>query len=85
MHQNGFRHGTFKCLIYKKLLQLIVKIDMDNNNWEYQVHDITSDSLYTPYYRREYSKNSIVKELDKKINKVFREMTKKNIFEKRGR
>lgn len=85
LHQNGFKNRTFKCYIYKDLIQLIIRVDVENNTFEYQVDDIDSNSLYTPYYRREYGKNRVVKILDSKINKIFKEMEKQNIFEKRGK
>ena len=31
--------------------------------------DVCNDSLYTPYYDREFGRNNIIKELDKKIKK----------------
>lgn len=84
LYKCGFRNGTYKKSIYKDMIQFIIKIDEENNTWEYQVLDLTSNSLYTGFYNREYGRNQLVKELDNQINKIFRELIRKNIFEKRG-
>lgn len=85
LSQNGFKNGTFKCFIYKELIQLVVHIDIESNYYEYQVVYAPLGSLYTHYYEREYGKSKVVKMLDGKINRIFREMCNQNILEKKGK
>lgn len=80
LNKNGFRYGTFKCYIYKDIIQLIIHIDVENKAWEYQVYDVDHDSLYISYYNREYGKSDVVKAIDKKIKKVMKKMEKQNII-----
>ena len=46
--------------------------------------DVCNESLYTPYYDREFGKNNIICELDKKIENIINEMIKSKIFIKNG-
>lgn len=85
LYKNGFKNGTFKCNVYRNLIQLLIRIDNENNNWEYQIYDIDSESLYTPYYSREYGSSDVVKKIDSKVDRIFKDFEKKNIFKKRGK
>lgn len=85
LYKNDFRNGVFKRYIYKNIIQLIIGVDVNENDWYYQVYDVDHDTLFSQYYDREYGKNDVVKELDKKVDKIFKEMVKKNILVKRGK
>ena len=85
LKSNGFnRYSTYKCYIYKDLIQFVIHINIEEKDWDYQVIDVCNESLYTPYYDREFGKNSIICELDKKIEKIINEMIKSKIFIKNG-
>ena len=85
LKSNGFnRYSTYKCYIYKDLIQFVIHINIEEKDWDYQVIDVCNESLYTPYYDREFGKNSIMCELDKKIENIINEMIKSKIFIKNG-
>ena len=85
LKSNGFnRYSTYKCYIYKDLIQFVIHINIEEKGWDYQVIDVCNESLYTPYYDREFGKNSIICELDKKIENIINEMIKSKIFIKNG-
>lgn len=83
LRDEGFRHGTYRCYLYKSLIQLIVYVDMEDDWWSYQVCNTDTDTLYVPYYDRTHGKNEVVEEIDKKVNKIFGEMAKKKILIKK--
>lgn len=80
LKKNGFKNGTFRCYIYKDIIQLIIRIDAENKWWDYKVFDTNTDLIYAQYYIRNYGRNEIVKELDEKIENIFKEMERENIF-----
>lgn len=82
---NGFKNGVHKCYIYKDIIMLFVTIDTNKFLWDYQVHDVNNDTPYAQYYDREYGKNTLIKELDKKIIGIFDEMVKSKILTKKGK
>ena len=85
LKSNGFnRYSTYTCYIYKDLIQFVIHINIEEKDWDYQVIDVCNESLYTPYYDREFGKNSIICELDKKIENIINEMIKSKIFIKNG-
>lgn len=85
LKSNGFnRYSTYKCYIYKDLIKFVIHINIEEKDWDYQVIDVCNESLYTPYYDREFGKNSIICELDKKIENIINEMIKSKIFIKNG-
>ena len=85
LKSNGFnRYSTYKCYIYKDLIQFVIHVNIEEKDWDYQVIDVCNESLYTPYYDREFGKNSIICELDKKIENIINEMIKSKIFIKNG-
>ena len=85
LKSNGFnRYSTYNCYIYKDLIQFVIHINIEEKDWDYQVIDVCNESLYTPYYDREFGKNSIICELDKKIENIINEMIKSKIFIKNG-
>ena len=85
LKSNGFnRYSTYKCYIYKDLIQFVIHINIEEKDCDYQVIDVCNESLYTPYYDREFGKNSIICELDKKIENIINEMIKSKIFIKNG-
>ena len=58
LKSNGFnRYSTYKCYIYKDLIQFVIHINIEEKDWDYQVIDVCNESLYTPYYDREFGKN----------------------------
>ena len=77
---NGFKKGTFKCFIHKDIVQLIVHINLDEKEWDYQIYDIDHDFPYVHYYNREFGVNNVVKRIDRKIDKIFKEFENGNIF-----
>ena len=85
LKSNGFnRYSTYKCYIYKDLIQFVIHVNIEEKDLYYQVIDVCNESLYTPYYDREFGKNSIICELDKKIENIINEMIKSKIFIKNG-
>lgn len=80
LNKNGFRYGTFKCFIYKDVIQFVVHINLENKEWEYQVYDVDHASLYAPYYNREFGVSDVVKNIDNKIRKIMKEFEKQNII-----
>ena len=34
LNKNGFKNGTFKCYVYKNIIQLIIRIDTENDWWD---------------------------------------------------
>ena len=85
LKSNGFnRYSTYKCYIYKDLIQFVIHINIEEKDWDNQVIDVCNESLYTPYYDREFGKNIIICELDKKIENIINEMIKSKIFIKNG-
>ena len=81
---NNYRYSTYKCYIYKDFIQFVIHINIEEKDWDYQVIDVCNESLYTPYYDREFGKNNIICELDKKIENIINEMIKSKIFIKNG-
>jgi len=77
LNRNGFQYGTFKCFIYKDIIQLIIHIDIENRIWEYQVYDVDHGSLYISYYN-----SDVVKTIDKKIRKIMKEFENQKIIVK---
>lgn len=84
LRTKGYRYGTYRCYIYKNLIQFVIHINIEEKKWDFQVIDTDYNSLYIPYYDREYGKNKIVKELDKKIESIIKEMVEEKILIKNG-
>lgn len=82
LNRNGFQYGTFKCFIYKDIIQLIIHIDIENRIWEYQVYDVDHGSLYISYYNSEFGVSDVVKTIDKKISKIMKEFENQKIIVK---
>ena len=80
----NYRYGTYKCCIYKDLIQLVIHINIEEKEWDFQVIDTDYNMLYAPYYNREYGKNKIIKELDKKIDNIIDELVEAKILIKNG-
>lgn len=73
-NSNNFEGCTYKAWIYKKLVQLVIHVDLEDNWCDYQVINASDDELYAPYYNRQYGKNKVVEELDAKIAKEFKKL-----------
>lgn len=84
LSKNGFRYGTLKKFVFKDLIQLIVHIDLETFDWDYQVWDVCNNSYYMGYYDREYGRNEIAKKIDKKVNDIINELERKEILIKDG-
>lgn len=84
LKENGFKNGTYKCFIFKDIIQLIVKIDIAEKWWDFHVYDVNNHISYRQFYDRKYGTNDIIKKLDNKIKAIFDEMTKQNILSKKG-
>lgn len=83
LSKNGFdKSGTYKCFVYKNIIQLIVRVDIEENWWDYQIYNVDTKSIYNQYYDRKYGKNSVVKEIDHKVKKSISELVKANILYK---
>ena len=80
LKDNGFRRYVFKCYVYKDIIQLIIHIDLEEKHWDYQVYDDDNNIIYIPYYNRDFGTNKVVKSIDKKMNKIFKELEKVKIF-----
>lgn len=80
LKQNGFRNKTFKCWVYKNIIQLIVKVNIEDSYWNYEIYDVDTDSIYAPYYDRQ-NKNLVVEEIDRKLDVLLSELVKNNILE----
>lgn len=79
--KNGFnKSGIFKCFVYKDIVQFIIRIDIEENWWGYQVYDIDTNTFYAPYYDRDCGKHLEVEEMDKRIALVLDLMVKNNIL-----
>lgn len=84
LNEFGFKQGRFKSYVYKKMLQLVIYIDTDDNWWTYQVHDVNVGTLYVPYYNKRYGKNELIEKIDKKIKNTIDQMLEKNILTRQG-
>lgn len=83
LSENGFRHGVFKCFVYKDIIQLIVRVDLEEQWWGYQVYNLKALCTYHPYYDRGYGKHLELEEIDRKVNKIMRELEKAKILKKK--
>lgn len=79
----GFKHGTYRCDVYKNLIQFFMYIgsEDDDVSWSYQIQNVDSNSIYIPYYDREYGKNDVVKKVDGKVKKIFDELVRNGILQ----
>lgn len=83
LKENGFRNGVYREYLYKDLIVLFITIDIKENWWTYQVCNTDKNfTLYIPYYNRYTGVNSIVENIDKKLNILFRRLEKQNVFTK---
>ena len=83
LSKNGFdKSGTYKCFVYKNIIQLIVRVDIEEKWWDYLVYNIDTKSIYNQFYDRKYGKNEMVKEIDHKVKKIINELVKSNILYK---
>lgn len=81
--KNGFdKSGTYRGFVYKNIIQLIIRVDIEDNWWDYLVYNVDTKSIYNQYYDRKYGKNSVVKEIDHKVKKIISELVKAEILYK---
>lgn len=81
--KNGFdKNGTYRCFVYKNIIQLIIRVNIEENWWDYQIYNVDAKSIYNQYYDRKYGKNLVVKEIDHKVHKIISELVKSNILYK---
>ena len=76
----GFKNGLLRQHIYKNLIDIVLKIDLDNETWYYQIIDNDTNSLYVNYYNREYGNNELVDQLDKEVEKFFNKIRRNKIL-----
>ena len=76
----GFRNGLLRQHIYKNLIDIVLKIDLDNETWYYQIVDNDTNGLYVNYYNREYGNNELVDQLDKEVEKFFNKIRRNKIL-----
>ncbi len=80
----GFHHGKkYHEYIYKNMLQIIIEIDLENQEWWYQVFNTATDTFYPAYYNRTYGVDLMIREVDDNIEKIMKKMVKANIFKKK--
>lgn len=80
----GFHHGKkYREYIYKDILQIIIEIDLENQEWWYQVFNTATDTFYPAYYNRTYGVDLMIREVDDNIEKIMKKMVKANIFKKK--
>lgn len=85
LRKNGFnRNGTYRCYVYKNIIQLIIKIDIDEQCWDYQIYNVDTQLIYPPYYNRDSGKHLEVEEIDSKVDKVIKEFVKAKILQEIG-
>lgn len=83
LSKNGFdKSGIYKCFVYKNIIQLIVRVDIEEKWWDYQIYNVDAKSIYNQYYDRKDGKNLVVKEIDHKVHKIISELVKSNILYK---
>ena len=44
------------------------------------MYDDDNNIIYIPYYNRDFGTNKVVKSIDRKMNKIFKELEKVKIF-----
>ena len=76
----GFKNGLLRQHIYKELIDIVLKIDLDNETWYYQIVDNNTDSLYVNYYNREYGYSELVSKLDVEVDKFFEKIRRNKIL-----
>ena len=82
LRDEGFRHGIFRCYVYKHLIRMSVFVDVREKWWSYQICNADTDTLYIPYYDRRYGKSEIVIQIDDTVKQILDEMVVKNILTK---
>ena len=73
-NSNNFEGCTYETWIYKKIIRLVIHVDLEDNWCDYQVVNASDGELYAPYYNRQYGKNKVVEELDVRIAKEFKKL-----------
>lgn len=76
----GFYDGVRRIWLYKNIIQLVIIIDSERFQWEYQVRDVCNHSLYAGYYNYEYGRNELVEKINKQVQKIVSEMVKNKIL-----
>lgn len=82
LRKNGFSFGCYRKSVYKDTIEFRLYIDLEEQDIFYQVFDSDHNQLYVPYYNREYGNNKIVKEIDRKINRIIKTMMNQKILKK---
>ena len=82
LRKNGFAFGCYRRSVYKDTIEFRLYIDIEEQDVFYQVFDSNHNQLYIPYYNREYGNNKIVKEIDRKINRIMKTMVNQKILKK---
>lgn len=82
LRKNGFSFGCYRRSVYKNTIEFRLYIDLEEQDVFYQVFDSDHNQLYVPYYNREYGNNKIVKEIDRKINRIMNTMVNQKILKK---
>ena len=82
LRKNGFSFGCYRRSVYKDTIEFRLYIDLEEQDVFYQVFDSDHNQLYIPYYNREYGNNKIVKEIDRKINRIMKTMVNQKVLKK---
>ena len=78
----GFINHKYRCYLFKDIIELQLYIQPEKNMmWMYEIVDDDYDEVYKAYYDRELGRNEVVKEVDRKLDKVFKTFIKYEIFE----
>lgn len=80
----GFRLSKGKCYydswVYKDFIKLTVIIDLSDLYYTYQVKNISSSSLYAPYYYHVGGKNLVLAAVTRNVKKEFEKLCESKIL-----
>ena len=57
----NFKGCTYETWVYKKIIRLVIHVDLEDNWCDYQVVNASDGELYAPYYNRQYGKNKSIR------------------------
>ncbi len=79
--------NIYRCItpLYKynnnSIIVLKTEIDINNNNWSYEVQDNNIVNIYIPFYNPDSTENSVLYKIEKEIDTFFTKLKKEGIFE----
>lgn len=90
LKNNGFHYNfeykfyTTEFNLYRNLFKLVINIDLNESWVGFQVIHTEHNMLYPAYYDREYGTNNIVKQIDRSVRRILKDLEKLNILQKKG-